>query len=85
MGGINGIGRKLASVLEAVGVSRIEAQGAKFDPSMHEAVGGAPGEEGMVVRELATGYKLNERVLRPARVLVGSGEDPADAGGESED
>jgi molecular chaperone GrpE len=75
VGGINGIGRKLYTLLEAVGVSRIAAQGEMFDPAVHEAVGSAPGAEGMVMRELGTGYKLNERVLRPARVLVGSGED----------
>ena len=73
--GINGIARKLFGVLEAVGVGLIKAQGENFDPSMHEAVGSAPGEEGEVVRELATGYRLNERVLRPAKVLVGNGED----------
>jgi len=72
--GINGIARKLFTVLEAVGVGLIKAQGENFDPSMHEAVGSAPGEEGKVLRELAIGYRLNERVLRPAKVLVGNGE-----------
>jgi molecular chaperone GrpE len=80
VGGINGIARKLESVLESFGVSRIKAQGEFFDPSQHEAVGSAPGAEGMVVRELAKGYKLNDRVLRPARVVVGNGEgDEAEA------
>ncbi len=73
--GINGIARKLFAVLEAVGVGLINAKGENFDPSVHEAVGSVPGEEGKVVRELATGYRLNERVLRPAKVLVGTGED----------
>ena len=72
--GINGIARKLFAVLETVGVSRIKAQGEVFDPSLYEAVGSVLGEEGVVVRELEKGYRLNERVLRPARVLVGSGE-----------
>ena len=75
VGGINGIARKLESTLESSGLTCIKAQGEFFDPSLHEAVGSAPGAEGMVVRELEKGYKLNERVLRPARVLVGSGED----------
>ena len=79
VGGINGIARKLESTLEASGLTRIKAQGEFFDPSLHEAVGSAPGAEGMVVREVGKGYKLNERVLRTARVLVGSGE-----GGEDE-
>jgi molecular chaperone GrpE len=75
VGGINGIARKLENTLEMAGLSRIKAQGEFFDPSLHEAVGSVPGEEGVVVRELEKGYKFNERVLRPARVLVGSGEE----------
>ena len=71
VGGINGIARKLESVLESAGVNRIKAQGEMFDPSLHEAVGSMPGAEGIVIRELATGYKFSERVLRPAKVLVG--------------
>ena len=66
--------RKLTSTLESVGVTRIRAQGEMFDPSLHEAVGSAPGIEGMVVQELETGYKLEDRVMRPSRVLVGNGE-----------
>lgn len=73
--GINGIARKLFAVLESIGVGLIKAKGENFDPSVHEAVGSVLGEEGKVVRELATGYRLNERVLRPAKVLVGNGED----------
>jgi len=74
VGGINCIARKLQTALEAVGLTPIKAQGEFFDPTLHEASGSAPGPEGMVVRELEKGYKLNERVLRPARVMVGSGE-----------
>ncbi len=72
--GINGIARKLENALETVGVTAIKAQGEYFDPNLHEASGSAPGPEGMVVRELSRGYKLHERVLRPARVMVGNGE-----------
>ena len=72
--GINGIARKLESALEAAGVAPIKAQGEYFDPNLHEASGSAPGPEGMVVRELSRGYKLGDRVIRPARVMVGSGE-----------
>ena len=72
--GINGIARKMESTLESVGLTPIKAQGEFFDPSVHEAVGSAPGPEGMVVRELEKGYKFGERILRPARVMVGSGE-----------
>ncbi len=74
VGGINGIARKLESALEAVGVTAIKAQGEYFDPTLHEACGCAPGPEGVVVSELSRGYKLGERVIRPARVMVGNGE-----------
>jgi molecular chaperone GrpE len=74
VGGINGIARKLGNVLESVGLIPIKAQGESFDPALHEASGSAPGPEGMVVMELEKGYKLGDRVLRPARVMVGNGE-----------
>ncbi|RJO62699.1 MAG: nucleotide exchange factor GrpE [Dehalococcoidia bacterium] len=74
VGGINGIARKLESVLESVGLTAIKAQGEFFDPNLHEASGSAPGPEGLVVMELEKGYKLADRVLRPARVMVGNGE-----------
>jgi molecular chaperone GrpE len=80
VGGINGIARKLENALETAGVSAIKAQGEFFDPNLHEATGSTPGPEGVVVRELSKGYKLGDRVIRPARVMVGSGEgDEAEA------
>ena len=75
VGGINGIARKLENALELVGVTAIKAQGEYFDPNLHEATGSMPGPEGVVVRELSRGYKLGDRVLRPARVMVGNGEE----------
>ncbi|MCL1885293.1 MAG: nucleotide exchange factor GrpE [Dehalococcoidia bacterium] len=75
VGGVNGIARKLENVLEVLGLSRIKAQDEVFDPSVHEAVSSVPGPDGMVVGELGKGYMLNERVLRPAKVMVGNGED----------
>ena len=80
--GINGIERKLFAILESVGVTRIKARGELFDPSQHEAVGSVPGAEGMVIRELEKGYKLNGRLLRPSRVLVGNGEDETESSEE---
>lgn len=73
--GVGGIVRKLGSILEALGLSCIKAQDEVFDPCVHEAVSSIPGSDGMVMRELEKGYKLNERVLRPAKVMVGNGED----------
>jgi molecular chaperone GrpE len=74
VGGINGIARKLETALETAGVSPIKAQGECFDPSVHEAVGCMNGKDGMVIQELQKGYTLNDRILRPSRVMVGNGE-----------
>jgi molecular chaperone GrpE len=71
--GIRMIQRKLANVLEAEGVARIEAVGNPFDPSLHEAV--AVDDSGgidTVVEEYAAGYYLNGSVLRPSAVKVGA-------------
>jgi molecular chaperone GrpE len=73
--GIQLIHRKLQTTLEAEGLSPISAVGELFDPYLHEAVGYEEGEEGKVIAEVQKGYKLHQRVLRPALVLVGRGEE----------
>lgn len=67
--------QKLRTILESEGVTKIEALGSDFDPNFHEAVlyEDAPGQDGKVVEELQTGYKLHDRVLRPTVVKVGRG------------
>ena len=72
--GIRLIYRKLLLVLEAAGVRQIETEGQPFDPRFHEAVMHGEGPEGKVVAEVQRGYKLHDRVLRPAMVVVGKGE-----------
>jgi molecular chaperone GrpE len=72
--GIRLIERKLRGILEAQGLSPIQALGEPFDPNFHEAVMQSEGKEGIVVEELQKGYKFQDRVIRPARVIVGSGE-----------
>ena len=76
VGGIRRIYRKLLSVLEAHGVSAIEAEGKDFDPNFHEAVMSVEGDEGKVVEETQKGYKLRNRVIRPTKVKVGKGSEP---------
>jgi molecular chaperone GrpE len=71
--GIYQIYRKFQAALAASGVSEIPADGEPFDPRLHEAVTYAPGEEGRVVSVIQKGYKLGDRVLRPAAVVVGQG------------
>ena len=78
--GIRLIYRKLLLVLENAGVRQIEAEGQPFDPRFHEAVMHGQGPEGKVVAEVQRGYKLHDRVLRPAMVVVGKGEGKPETG-----
>ena len=48
-----------------------------FDPKLHEAIRQEKGKEGMVVAEYQKGYTLNDKLLRPAKVAVGSGDEPS--------
>jgi len=77
--GMDGIARKFRNVMEAVGLKEITALGFAFDPTMHEAVAHLPGPENMVVAEYEKGYRFKDRVLRPTRVAVGSGEKMAES------
>ena len=72
--GIRLIHRKLQAALQAQGVAEIGALGEAFDPSVHEAVGQMPGEDGKVIEEAQRGYRLHGRVIRPAFVIVGNGQ-----------
>jgi molecular chaperone GrpE len=72
-----GIRRTVSSfqnALAAAGVDPIDAVGQLFDPELHEAVETVevePEDEGKVVAEYARGYKIGDRLVRPARVKVG--------------
>ena len=80
--GVRLVQRQLASVLEREGLVEIETNG-KFDPHVHEALLSQPSdaEEGSVVEVLQKGYRLGDRVVRPARVIVAaSKETNGDAG-----
>jgi molecular chaperone GrpE len=74
--GIAAIDRKLRQLLESEGVTEIEAApGRRFDPRDHEAVVNVPGTgrpDGEIVEELRRGYRLRDRVIRPALVAVAS-------------
>ena len=73
--GMDGIFRKFRGTLEGIGLAPIPSLGLPFDPAVHEAVMHVPGPSEMVMAEYERGYKLKERVLRPARVAVGNGEE----------
>ena len=86
--GIAAIDRKLRQLLESEGVSPIAATpGLPFDPREHEAVASVPGSgqpAGAIVDELRRGYRLRDRVLRPALVAVAADGAPATpAGGDA--
>lgn len=71
--GIELIERKLAALLEAEGVEPIPAAGTTFDPALHEAVTYESSDdhnEGQIIEVIQQGYRIGERVLRPARVRV---------------
>jgi molecular chaperone GrpE len=71
--GVQLVERNLRSVLAADGVEMIEAEGAEFDPRLHEAVGSAPSTdvpEGHVLHVARQGYRKADRVLRPTQVIV---------------
>lgn len=68
--------RDLVKTMERHGVRKIDPQGEKFDPNMHQAMFEAPDAEigkGLVSKVVQAGYKIGERVLRPALVGVSAG------------
>jgi molecular chaperone GrpE len=78
--GVAAIDRKLRALLDSEGVRTIEAEAGKpFDPREHEAIANVPGTgraEGEIVDVVRRGYKLRDRVLRPALVAVAAAPDP---------
>jgi molecular chaperone GrpE len=71
--GIELIHRQMLDLLRKRGVRPIEALGASFDPNFHQAViheASDDHREGEVMQELQRGYKLGDRLLRPAMVKV---------------
>ena len=77
--GIAAIDRKLRALLESEGVTTIDATpGRPFDPREHEAIVNVPGTDrpdGEIVEEIRRGYRLRDRVIRPALVAVASTTD----------
>lgn len=71
--GVTMIQQQLKAALVECGVEEVDAAGKPFDPMMHEAVSqqeSADVAEGNVLQQLRKGYKLRERLLRPATVIV---------------
>jgi molecular chaperone GrpE len=72
--GVELVARSLREALRREGLEEIETNG-RFDPHVHEALLSQPSdqEEGSVIEVLQKGYRLGDRVLRPARVVVSQG------------
>lgn len=70
--GVQLIWKQLLDILSAHGLKRFSSEGQVFDPHLHEAVDQLEeeGPEGVVVKEMTSGYFLHDRVLRPAKVKI---------------
>lgn len=79
--------KQFKETLESEGVAEITAEGQEFDPNLHEAIEAETGEEeNKVVKVVAKGYKIEDKVIRPARVVVSKRVDsnqPVNQEGES--
>jgi molecular chaperone GrpE len=74
--GLSMVLRQVQDFLKDNGVEEISAVGMPFDPNLHEAVSQQPADtvaEGTVISQTRRGYKLRDRLLRPASVIVSSG------------
>ena len=73
--GVRLVRRQLVGTLEGFGVRRLDARGQPFDPTYHEAISIVPVEnprhDRIVIDQLEPGYAMGDRLLRPARVVVG--------------
>ena len=79
--GVRLVHQELAAALQREGLAEIETNG-RFDPHVHEALLSQPSdaEEGSVLEVVQKGYRLGDRVVRPARVVVAAA--PAEADGD---
>lgn len=74
--GLEMVFKQTQDFLTDFGVNSIEAIGQKFDPNLHEALAQEPSAdiaEGVVLKQVRKGYKLRDRLLRPANVVVSTG------------
>ena len=74
--GLKMINAEFIKAMDELGVESVDAIGKKFDPNLHEAVAeeASDQEEGTVIQQWRCGYKLGDKLLRPASVVVSSGK-----------
>jgi molecular chaperone GrpE len=76
LAGMSMVGKQLNDFLAEFGVTAIDATGQTFDPNLHEAIAHEHDPkvpEGKVIRQVRKGFKLKDRLLRPANVIVSRG------------
>lgn len=78
--GVRMVRSQMARVLEKYGLERFDALGDVFDPRVHDAVSVAavdgPALDGVVIDQWEAGYRIGDRLLRPAKVVVGRHRSP---------
>ncbi len=77
MKGMFQIQKERDDLFKTLGIERVKSVGAPFDPHRHEAVGHEPSAtvaEGKIIKEAQIGYKIKDRLIRPARVIVSKGD-----------
>lgn len=72
--GLKSIKDKFSEILESEGLEEIAVDGILFDPNIHEAIETKDGPENQIISVLRKGYKLGDKVIRPALVSVGNGK-----------
>ena len=77
--GIMMIIQQYERAMEELNVSVLQTAGAKFDPELHDAMSQEYSDtipDGCIIKEVRKGYKMGERLLRPANVIVSKGKEP---------
>lgn len=77
LAGMEMVAKQIYDFLGDLGVTPIDATNDKFDPHLHEAIGQEESQkikEGYVIRQMRRGFKLKDRLLRPANVIVSKGK-----------
>ncbi|MDB4957244.1 MAG: grpE 1, partial [Myxococcales bacterium] len=73
--GVRLVRAQLEALLVSYGVERVEAKGRLFDPKLHDAIHVAPvrsrADHGLVIEQIEPGFRFGDRLLRPAKVVVG--------------
>ncbi|KKR07766.1 MAG: GrpE protein, molecular chaperone GrpE [Candidatus Peregrinibacteria bacterium GW2011_GWF2_39_17] len=75
--GIFAMEKQFISTLTNLGLQEIPCEpGSKFDPNLHEAISQCPGEKDLILQCFEKGYLFKNQVIRPSKIMVGSGEAP---------